>query len=61
MVHYGEAKEVLKLRKKVLYAAYEVHPERFVHNEPSPQPLPKAAWINPPQEATTIENYSKFS
>ena len=61
MVHYGEAKEVLKLRKKVLHAAYEVHPERFVHNEPFPQPLPKAAWINPPQEATTIENYSKFS
>lgn len=61
MVHYGEAKEVLKLRKKVLHAAYQVHPERFVHQEPLPQPLPTAAWINPPQEATTIENYSKFS
>jgi putative transposase len=61
MVHYGEAKEVLKLRKKVLHAAYEAHPERFVHKEPLPQPLPKAAWINPPKESTTIENYSKFS
>jgi len=61
MVHYGQAKQVLKLRKKVLYAAYEAHPERFVHKQPLPQPLPKAAWINPPKEATTIENYSKFS
>jgi len=61
MVHYGEAREVLKFRKKVLHRAYEAHPERFVHNEPLPQPLPKAAWINPPKEATTIENYSKFS
>jgi len=52
VVHYGEAGEVLKLRKKVLYAAYEVHPERFVHKQPLPQPLPKAAWINPPKEAT---------
>ena len=61
VVHYGQAKQVLKLRKKVLYAAYEVHPDRFVHKKPSPQPLPKSAWINPPKEATTIENYSKFS
>ena len=52
MVHYGEAREVLKLRKKVLHRAYDVHPERFVHKEPLPQPLPKAAWINPPKEAT---------
>jgi putative transposase len=60
MVHYGEAGEVLKFRKKVLHRAYEVHPERFVRKQPSPQPLPQAAWINPPQETTTIENYSKF-
>lgn len=61
VVHHGEAGEVLKLRKKVLHAAYEAHPERFVHKEPLPQPLPQAAWINPPKEATTIENYSKFN
>jgi len=34
MVHYGEAGEVLKFRKKVLYAAYEVHSEKFVRKEP---------------------------
>jgi len=51
VVHYGQAEAVLRVRQEVLHAAYQRHPERFVRKEPSPQPLPKAAWINPPKEA----------
>jgi putative transposase len=53
VVHYGQAEAVLRVRQEVLHAAYQRHPERFVRKEPSPQPLPKAAWINPPKEAVS--------
>jgi len=53
MVHYGQAEAVLRARGEVLRAAYQKHPERFVRKEPLPQPLPEAAWINPPQTATS--------
>jgi len=53
VVHYGQAEAVLKARKEVLRAAYQKHPERFVRKEPSPQPLPEAVWINPPQTTTS--------
>ena len=56
MVHYGLAQEVFKARKKVLLAAYELHPERFVRKVPLPLPLPQAAWINPPKPAMENEN-----
>jgi putative transposase len=51
MLHYGQAQQVLMARHGVMSAAYQAHPERFVHGAPSPMPLPKAAWINPPPTA----------
>jgi len=54
VVHYGLAQEVFRAREKVLLAAYEKHPERFVRKVPVPLALPQAAWINPPK--STIEN-----
>jgi putative transposase len=50
-VHYGGAKEVLETRKQTLELAYAKHPERFVSGKPMPQPLPTAAWINPPAQS----------
>ena len=56
VVHYGLAKEAFEAREKVLLAAYEAHPERFVRKVPVPIPLPQAAWINPPKPAQESEN-----
>jgi putative transposase len=56
VVHYGLAQEVFRTRQKVLLAAYERHPERFVRKVPVPLALPQAAWINPPKSA--MENES---
>ncbi len=56
VVHYGLAPEVFKARQKVLLAAYERHPERFVRKVPVPLALPQAAWINPPKLAKENEN-----
>ena len=47
-VHYGQAPELLAARARVLDAAYERHPERFVRKPPVPPKLPTAAWINKP-------------
>ncbi len=60
MVHYGQAQQVLAARKRVLLSAYQKHPERFVGKEPSPQPLPEAVWINPPQATTSDVTLHKF-
>jgi len=49
MLHYGLAEEVVRRRSKVLAQAYQRHPERFVNKPPVHPPLPKAVWINPPQ------------
>lgn len=49
-VHYGRAEAVREERQRVLAAAYQAHPERFVHGRPRPPKLPKAAWINPPRK-----------
>jgi putative transposase len=51
IVHYGLAKECIKHREKVLQAAFEAHPERFMRGVPLPPRLAKAAWINPPVKA----------
>ena len=48
MVHYGQAERVREQRKQVLEIAYNAHPERFVRGISSPEPLPEAVWINPP-------------
>jgi putative transposase len=56
VVHYGLAKEVFQAREKVLWAAYEKHPERFLRKVPAPLALPQAAWINPPKPTMENEN-----
>ena len=48
-VHYGQAAALLEKRQRVLDAAYDAHPERFVKKTPTVQPLPAAVWINRPQ------------
>jgi putative transposase len=47
-VHFGRADEVLAVRQQALLAAYEAHPERFVHQAPKPKAPPIQVWINPP-------------
>lgn len=54
-VHYGRAPEIIRGREKVLLAAYNAHPERFVAKAPAPRPLPGAVWINPPKSASSGE------
>ena len=49
MVHYGLAADVPGNRQRVLTAAFQQHPERFVRKPPRPAPLPDAVWINPPK------------
>lgn len=49
MVHYGLAADVLDNRQRVLSAAFQQHPERFVRKPPRPASLPDAVWINPPK------------
>jgi putative transposase len=45
-VHYERAPELHARRVRVLEAAYERHPQRFVRRPPVPPELPTAAWIN---------------
>ena len=52
-VHYGRATALHQQRAQVLTAAYAIHPERFVHKQPTPPALPVAAWINKPAEEVT--------
>ena len=49
-VHHGQAPELRAVRARVLDAAYQRHPERFVRKPPAPPELPTAAWINKPKE-----------
>jgi putative transposase len=49
-VHHGHAETVQAQRGRVLDAAYQAHPERFVSKPPAPPDLPGTSWINPPQE-----------
>jgi putative transposase len=49
-VHYGRAEEVTSARQKVLEAAYEKHPERFVNKRPEAPKLPEEVWINEPKK-----------
>ena len=48
-VHFGQAQQIINARNKVLQAAYQAHPERFVRGLPLPPRLPDAVWINPPK------------
>jgi putative transposase len=49
-VHHDTAGELHQLRARVLDAAYERYPERFVRKPPTPPELPTAAWINKPAD-----------
>jgi putative transposase len=51
-VHHGEAPAILEKRRAALQAAWEAHPERFVHGAPRPATVPAAVWINPPGATT---------
>lgn len=46
-VHHGRADEVLRRRYQAKRAAFEAHPERFLH-PPALIQLPTAVYINPP-------------
>jgi putative transposase len=48
-VHYGRTEAILCVRAAALHAAYEAHPERFVHGRPTPRRPPAAVYINPPR------------
>ena len=48
-VHYGQAEMVLQQRANVLESAFKDHTNRFKGKRPKPFPLPKAAWINKPE------------
>ncbi len=48
MVHAGRDAQVIQQRQRILDAAYQAHPERFVRGQPRPGVLPTAVWINPP-------------
>ena len=49
VVHHGLADAVYSHRQRVLQAAYEAHPQRFVRGMPTPPELPKEVWINQPK------------
>ncbi len=51
-VHFGHAEQVIARREAVLRTAWAARPERFVSGVPTPEPLPKAVWINPPTLTT---------
>jgi putative transposase len=52
-VHHGRANETIAQRKRTLEAAWVAHPERFVRGIPTPEALPEAVYINPPETSTT--------
>jgi len=54
-VHHGLANQRLSARAKVLDAAYQAHPERFVGGAPKPGRLPNEVWINKPATSTSAE------
>lgn len=47
-VHYGRTADIVAARQRVLDAAHNAHPERFVAGRPIQKAPPPAAWINPP-------------
>jgi putative transposase len=55
-VHSGQATEIVLKRNQVLQAAFQRHPERFKGKPPTAQPVPPAAWINPPPNSLSQEN-----
>ena len=54
-VHFGTAERIRADRAQVLATAYSHNPERF-NRHPEPPKLPTAAWINPPNDPTQLQN-----
>ena len=54
-VHHGNAPALHATRTRVLDAAYQQHPERFVRKPPVPPALPTAAWINKRKEVAAAQ------
>lgn len=55
-VHYGLADDVLAQRSKVLKEAFDKNANRFKGKCPQPPALPKAAWINRPDNEIDFLN-----
>jgi putative transposase len=55
VVHYGRAEPVLAQRQRGLDAHYAAHPERYVNGPPRVPQLPRAVWINPPEDRERVE------
>jgi putative transposase len=53
-VHYGQAQKILQQRTIVLESAFKNHAIRFKGKMPKAFPLPKAAWINKPNESQDV-------
>jgi putative transposase len=60
-VHTGRAEEVIQQRSKVLEAAFQAHPERFVRKKPTHANPPTAAWINPPNPKSNPNSCTEVS
>ena len=60
-VHFGHHQPVQNQRQQVLDTAFAAHPERFVQGRPTPQPLPEAVWINPPNEPETTSEHASLN
>jgi putative transposase len=51
-LHQGRATLILGDRHRLLEAAYDWHPKRFLQGRPKPIAIPAAVWINPPTKAS---------
>lgn len=54
-VHHGRAQKLLEQRQAAMDGAFSRTPERFVAGPPKVPGLPKAVWINPPENRAEIE------
>jgi len=54
IVHSGQARAHLAARQRVLDAAYQVHPERFVRGQPHPPIVPTVVGINLPPPSSFV-------
>jgi len=54
-VFLGRAEEIIEQRKHVMHDAMLRTPERFVAGAPKVHGLPKAVWINPPENRAEVE------
>jgi len=53
-VHYGRAADIIAERQRVLDAAHQRHPERFVNGRPTHKTPNPAVWINPPTSSIEL-------